>query len=208
MIAHTTAFFGPRLSQPSNNLLPIFAGYPAGGHGVGGGEDTWRLDTGCGVWGGSANGREVMKKNGWKNVRGKVGFILRGECDFVEKVLGLQSLGAVGVVVVNEMEETKLVNMKINETRLAEHPSIPSVMVNWRDWVVLSQCRDQDVKVALSRDGEGTLHSHYERDALNWILMRGVALWILCQCGIRAMRYMRRARELRGRADIAREKES
>lgn len=212
VITHATAFFGPRLSQPSNNLLPIFAGYPEGVRGGGGGvKGMWRLDTGCGIWGGGRGsvrlgrkrkGKEGRKvRSGWENVKGKVGFVVRGECDFVEKVLGLEMFGAVGVVVVNEVKEKKLVNMKINDTRRSVRPRIPSVMVNWRDWVILSQCRDQGVKVALSREGEATLDSDYERDALNWILMRGMALWILCQCGISVVRYKRRAGEMRARAD-------
>jgi Ring finger domain/PA domain len=134
---------------------------------------------------------------------GRVVVVQRGRCDFAEKVLRLQRAGAVGVVVVNYAREgERLANMKLNESKVLPEPVfIPAVMISWKDWAVFAPCRDQPVTISFTAEGEATFDIDYGRDALNWAMIRGMALWILCQCGVNVVRYKRRITELRARAD-------
>lgn len=136
--------------------------------------------------------------------RGRVLFALRGSCDFARKAVVAQEAGALGVVVVNARHAGQLVNMKLNDT-LADNGvkpdiSIPAVMVRFSEWQRVAACRDDGLTVTLTSDGEAVYDIDYGRDALNWAMMRGMALWILCQCGVNVVRYKRRVSESRARA--------
>lgn len=137
-----------------------------------------------------------------QRAQGRVAVVTRGRCDFTEKVLRMQRAGALGVVVVNYKDADQLVNMKRNESKVTPEPiRIPAVMISFKDWAVFAPCRNDDVTVSFTAEGEATFDIDYGRDALNWAMMRGMALWILCQCGVNVVRYKRRVLELRARAD-------
>lgn len=144
-----------------------------------------------------------LQGNALTQVKGKVAFVSRGRCDFAEKVLRMQRAGAVGVVVVNlRGEGERLANMKLNESKVMPEPiHIPAVMISFKEWAVFGSCRNDNVNISFTAEGEATFDIDYGRGALNWAMMRGMALWILCQCGVNVVRYKRRASELRARAD-------
>lgn len=135
-------------------------------------------------------------------VKGRVAVVARGVCDFAQKVLFMQAAGAVGVIVVNASEgDEPLANMKLNDTKKDVVPiTIPAVMITYKDWKQMLPCRNE-TKVVFTAEGEATFDIDYGRDALNWAMMRGMALWILCQCGVNVVRYKRRVSEFRARAD-------
>ncbi|CDF33945.1 unnamed protein product [Chondrus crispus] len=113
----------------------------------------------------------------------------------------MQDAGAVGVIVVNRKDADKLANMKVNDTKeLSTQVTIPAVMISHHDWNTILPCRN-DTKVAFTAEGEASFDIDFGRDALNWTMMRGMALWILCQCGVNVVRYKRRMSEFRARAD-------
>lgn len=140
-----------------------------------------------------------------KAAKGRVVLVSRGMCDFAQKVSLMQDEGAAGVIVVNyKSEGTKLANMKLNDTKLDSNPiRIPAVMISYKDWASVAPCRnsEQGILVSFTAEGEATFDIDYGRDALNWAMMRGMALWILCQCGVNVVRYKRRVSEFRARAD-------
>lgn len=135
-------------------------------------------------------------------VDGRVVVVARGDCDFAQKVGIMQDAGAVGVIVVNFKDGGEhLANMKLNETKENPAPiTIPAVMISYNDWATILPCRN-DTMVVFTTEGEATFDIDYGRDALNWAMMRGMALWILCQCGVNVVRYKRRVSEFRARAD-------
>lgn len=134
-------------------------------------------------------------------VHGKVAVVARGVCDFAQKVVVMQRSGAVGVIVVNFEHEKKLANMKLNDSKENPIPiDIPAVMISYDDWLDILPCR-KDTFVVFTDKGEATFDMDYGREALNWAMMRGMALWILCQCGVNVVRYKRRVTEFRARAD-------
>ncbi len=130
--------------------------------------------------------------------RDRVVFALRGDCDFARKAAYAEAAGAIGLVVVNARHEGQLVNMKLNDTS-APVVNIPTVMVRFADWARIAPCREA-LSVVLTNEGEARYDIDYGRDALNWAMMRGMALWILCQCGVNVVRYKRRVSESRARA--------
>lgn len=135
------------------------------------------------------------------DVKGRVAVVARGVCDFAQKVGNMQDAGAVAVIVVNSKEEGEnLANMKLNETKDNPEITIPAVMIRYDDWVIIAPCRN-GTTVVFTAEGEATFDIDYGRDALNWAMMRGMALWILCQCGVNVVRYKRRVSEFRARAD-------
>lgn len=138
-----------------------------------------------------------------KVASGRVVFALRGRCDFARKAYNAELANAVGVVIVNARHAGQLVNMKQNDTLVAvgraPNVTIPAVMIRFNDWQRVAKCRDA-VVVTLTLDGEAVYDIDYGRDALNWAMMRGMALWILCQCGVNVVRYKRRVSESRARA--------
>lgn len=148
--------------------------------------------------------RQLSVKSDLEAVKGRVAVVARGVCDFAQKVGFMQDAGAVGVIVVNSKEEdNNLANMKLNETKENAVINIPAVMIRYKDWMRIAPCRN-DTTVEFSADGEATFDSDYGRDgrdALNWAMMRGMALWILCQCGVNVVRHKRRVSESRARAD-------
>jgi len=121
-----------------------------------------------------------------QHFRGKVVFALRGRCDFARKALLAEAAGAVAVVVVNARKSSQLVNMKLNDSLVLDG---------------IAPCREL-LSVALTSDGEAVHDIDYGREALNWAFMRGMALWILCQCGVNVARYKRRLSENRARAQV------
>lgn len=135
-------------------------------------------------------------------VGGRVAVVARGDCDFAQKVGFMQDAGAVGVIVVNFKDGGEhLANMKLNETKKNPAPiTIPAVMISYNEWATIMPCRN-DTMVVFTAEGEATFDIDYGRDALNWAMMRGMALWILCQCGVNVVRYKRRVSEFRARAD-------
>lgn len=135
-------------------------------------------------------------------MNGRVAVITRGECDFAIKVLHMQDAGAVAVMVINFEDDGKyLANMKLNKTKKLSSPiRIPSVMISFNDWRTISPCR-ANTTVVFTPEGEATFDINHGREALNWAMMRGMALWILCQCGVNVVRYKRRVSEFRARAD-------
>lgn len=134
-------------------------------------------------------------------VNGRVAVVARGVCDFAQKVVFMQRSGAVGVIVVNREGEKNLANMKLNDSKENPVPvEIPAVMISYEDWLEILPCRN-DTNVVFTDKGEATFDMDYGREALNWAMMRGMALWILCQCGVNVVRYKRRVTEFRARAD-------
>jgi len=136
--------------------------------------------------------------------KGSIVVVTRGECEFGRKVMQMQQQGAIGVVVVNyEREGERLANMKLNDSRSAHNLAItiPSLMISWRAWELMSPCRTDNVTMSFTADGEAAFDLDYGRDALNWAMMRGMALWILFQCGVNIVRLKRRHSELTARAD-------
>lgn len=135
-------------------------------------------------------------------VQGRVAVVARGDCDFAQKIGFMQDAGAVGVIVVNLKDGGEhLANMKLNDTKKnPENITIPAVMISYSDWETILPCRN-DTMVVFTAEGEATFDIDYGRDALNWAMMRGMALWILCQCGVNVVRYKRRVSEFRARAD-------
>ena len=134
-------------------------------------------------------------------IKGRVAVVERGVCDFAQKVGLMQAAGAVGVIVINFNDEgEQLANMKLNDTKENPEIHIPTVMIAYKDWATIAPCRN-DTRVVFTAEGEATFDMDYGRDALNWAMMRGMALWILCQCGVNVVRYKRRVSEFRARAD-------
>lgn len=145
--------------------------------------------------------RQLSVPHDIEAVKGKVAVVMRGVCDFAIKVYLMQNAGAVGVVVVNKEGENQLANMKLDDRKENPGPiEIPSVMISYDDWLRVLPCRN-DTEVIFTVQGEATFDSDYGREALNWAMMRGMALWILCQCGVNVVRYKRRVSEFRARAD-------
>lgn len=135
-----------------------------------------------------------------QGVRGKVAVVARGFCEFVTKVSFMQDAGAVAVIVVTP--DNKLPAMTVNKSDESKQPNItiPSVMITIDAWSKIAPCID-DTKVIFTRQGDDQVNVDSSRDALNWAMMRGMALWILCQCGVNVVRYKRRVSEFRARAD-------
>lgn len=135
-----------------------------------------------------------------ETVKGRVAVVARGVCDFSEKVTLMQEAGAVGVIVVNsESDGNQLATMKRNDSKLAGPAiTIPSVMISFQSWVKFAPCVND---TTVNFNSEGQYNNANGRDALNWAMMRGMALWILCQCGVNVVRYKRRVSEFRARAD-------
>lgn len=131
-------------------------------------------------------------------VHNRIIFALRGDCDFAKKASFAEAAGAAGVIIVNARHEGQLVNMKLNDTS-APVVTIPTVMIRFADWARIAPCRDA-LSVVMTNEGEARYDIDYGRDALNWAMMRGMALWILCQCGVNVVRYKRRVSERRARA--------
>ncbi|CAN8065892.1 unnamed protein product [Agarophyton chilense] len=132
-------------------------------------------------------------------VKGTIAVVARGVCDFAQKIHFMQDAGALGVIVVNFKDEgDHLANMKLNTTKKNPEISIPAVMIRYRDWARIAPCWNE-TKVIFTSEGEA--QGDYGHDALNWAMMRGMALWILCQCGVNVVRYKRRVSEYRARAD-------
>ncbi|PXF46163.1 hypothetical protein BWQ96_04040 [Gracilariopsis chorda] len=132
-------------------------------------------------------------------IQGRVAVVTRGVCDFAQKIGFMQDAGAQGVIVVNFKDEgDHLANMKLNETKQDPHITIPAVMIRYRDWAEIAPCWN-DTIVTFTAKGEAK--GDHARDNLNWAMMRGMALWILCQCGVNVVRYKRRVSEYRARAD-------
>ncbi|GAB0495484.1 hypothetical protein MMPV_006786 [Pyropia vietnamensis] len=77
---------------------------------------------------------------------------------------------------------------------------IPAVMISAADWAALTPCIATGVTVSFTGEGEATLDVDYSRDALNGALVRGMAAWILCQCGLNVLRARRRGGVARARA--------
>ncbi|KAA8495598.1 E3 ubiquitin-protein ligase [Porphyridium purpureum] len=125
-----------------------------------------------------------------------------GPCDFERKVRNMQKVGARGVIIVNyQSQGDRLVNMKLNNTSKSDTITIPSLMVLWREWAQLAPCRENNISVSFSAEGEAAFDFDYGREALNWAMMRGMALWIFFQCGVNMVRLKRRHSELTARVD-------
>ena len=77
---------------------------------------------------------------------------------------------------------------------------IPAVMISAADWAALVPCLGAGVNASFTGEGEATLDVDYGRDALNGALVRGMAAWILCQCGLNVLRARRRGGVARARA--------
>lgn len=135
-------------------------------------------------------------------VHGRVAVVSRGVCDFSRKVTLMQDAGAVAVIVVNlEVSGDKIIVMKLNDSKADTNDiHIPSVMISYSSWMKIAPCSNSTT-VVFSGEGENPPNSDPSRDALNWAMMRGMALWILCQCGVNVVRYKRRVSEFRARAD-------
>jgi len=158
---------------------------------------------------------------------GKVVLVLRGGCEFAKKVRNAQKMGAAGIVIINGHRDNALVTMKLNNTAV-DDITIPSVMIRFAEWKKISRCvlqphaahgngnsvpestareqvdygtDDDEVMVRLTRKGQAVYDVEYGRDALNWAMVRGVILWVLCQWGISFVRYRRRISESRRRSD-------
>ncbi|KAI0563538.1 hypothetical protein FGB62_37g24 [Gracilaria domingensis] len=132
-------------------------------------------------------------------VKGTIAVVARGVCDFAQKVRYMQDAGALGVIVVNFKDEgDHLANMKLNQSKTNPEINIPAVMIRYRDWARIAPCWNETNVIFTS---EGEAQGDYGHDALNWAMMRGMALWILCQCGVNVVRYKRRVSEYRARAD-------
>lgn len=135
-----------------------------------------------------------------RNIRGKVAVVGRGFCEFVTKVSYMQAAGAVAVIVVTP--DNKLAAMTVNRSEEAHQPtiSIPSVMITYDTWSKIAPCAE-NTTVVFTSQGDTIYNGDSSRDALNWAMMRGMALWILCQCGVNVVRYKRRVSEYRARAE-------
>lgn len=190
IVTHAAAKFGRQLT-PSTTSIPAYAPRPAAGTNARKrrrwlGRETTVLSELC------------TPMTNTTAARGRVVFALRGDCDFARKAAYAEAAGAAGVVVVNARHEGQLVNMKLNDSA-APVVSIPTVMVRFADWARVAPCREA-ITVVLTNEGEARYDIDYGRDALNWAMMRGMALWILCQCGVNVVRYKRRVSESRARA--------
>ncbi|PHI21009.1 hypothetical protein CEQ90_04815 [Lewinellaceae bacterium SD302] len=69
------------------------------------------------------------------DLTGKIGFIRRGGCSFVDKVLNCQQAGAIGVVIVNHFDnaddtETSVFGMSSGDTLISDSVTIPAVFVS------------------------------------------------------------------------------
>lgn len=136
-----------------------------------------------------------------EKVQGRVAVVSRGVCDFSQKVTIMQDAGAVAVIVVNFESLGKAITvMKLNDSKPVKGEiRIPSVMISFAAWRAIAPCGNA-TKVVFSAEGEKVVKD-YSKDTLNWVMMRGMALWILCQCGVNVVRYKRRVSEFRARAD-------
>lgn len=161
-------------------------------------------------------------KNSNEDAHGRVMLVLRGGCEFAKKVRIAQNMGAAGIIIINGHRDNALVTMKLNDTAI-DDITIPSVMIRFAEWKKISRCvlspetmmpstkqqetasitgiTSSDVQVRLTRKGQAVYDVEYGRDALNWAMVRGVILWVLCQWGISIVRYRRRISESRRRAD-------
>lgn len=76
------------------------------------------------------------------NMAGKIAFIQRGYCRFVDKVLHAQLMGAKGVVVYNPEEAvdgTMMVKMSVDDPEEGERVSIPAVFVSYDSGIELER---------------------------------------------------------------------
>lgn len=127
--------------------------------------------------------------------RGRVVIVKRGVCEFVIKVANLEEAGAIGVIVVNFASAgDTLANMRRNKTGeySARAVSIPSVMISHKAWVGIAPC-ENETKVLFSAQGETAFAIDSGMKAINWALLRGIGLWVVCQFGVTVFRYKRRS---------------
>lgn len=143
---------------------------------------------------------QLSVPNEIRSMKGNVAVVTRGDCDFSRKVVNMQHAGAIGVIVVNFEESSRLRHMKLNESVETPVINIPAVMINYKAWASIAPCQSKTT-VNFTVEGEASFDIDYGREALNWAMMRGVALWILCQCGVNVVRHKRRTSEFRARAD-------
>ncbi|KAJ8907174.1 hypothetical protein NDN08_003656 [Rhodosorus marinus] len=137
-----------------------------------------------------------------KAVKSKIAVIARGSCDFGTKVLNMQESGALGAVIVNcKKDGDRLWNMKLNGSMSELDVKIPSVMITYTEWRKIAACRTKALTVSFTEEGEANFDIDYGKDVLTWAMMRGMALWILLQCGFNVVRYKRRNRNLNARYD-------
>mmetsp|Transcript_27273 Transcript_27273/g.66191 ORF Transcript_27273/g.66191 Transcript_27273/m.66191 type:complete len:209 (-) Transcript_27273:31-657(-) len=113
----------------------------------------------------------------------------------------MQRQKAVGVVIINtannDVHEMKLDSKNMPEDNI----TIPSVLIDKSAWQVLAPCRD-NINVTFTSEGQASVDADFTSNtALNGAMMRGMALWILFQCGVNMVRYKRRHSELSARAD-------
>lgn len=191
VVPHAGAQFGLRLVARSTSI-PVYATSARGTRLLDWiRSDTWGLGVLCAPLEGSIA----------SEASGRIIFASRGECDFQSKAAHAQAAGAVGLVVVNYRSAAGLVAMKLNESATPPNPAItiPAVMVRYADWKLLAPCRGE-LELALNTVGEAGRRDP-GREALNWAVVRGLALWILCQCGVNVVRYKRRVAQCRVRAN-------
>lgn len=201
VVPHTRALFGPAL-RGSATARPVFAPAPRTLSRAWWPLRFWRarsdrigLSDACVPLGEPAR----------LAARDHVVLVARGKCDFAAKTAALQDAGAIGVVIVNGRDTSQLVNMKLNESLVdagrAPNISIPTAMIQFADWARFARCRaNPALSITMSLSGQAVNDIDYGRDALVWAIMRGMALWILCQCGGNVFSYKRRATEFRARA--------
>eukprot|EP00190_Bangiopsis_sp_CCMP1999_P002421 CAMPEP_0198733904 /NCGR_PEP_ID=MMETSP1475-20131203/49058_1 /TAXON_ID= ORGANISM="Unidentified sp., Strain CCMP1999" /NCGR_SAMPLE_ID=MMETSP1475 /ASSEMBLY_ACC=CAM_ASM_001111 /LENGTH=378 /DNA_ID=CAMNT_0044497277 /DNA_START=162 /DNA_END=1298 /DNA_ORIENTATION=+ len=153
-----------------------------------------RLTDGC---------RRFTAKENVEGVKGKVAVVIRGECDYGTKVFNMQQDGAAGVIVVNDdVESDHLRNMKLNSSNTIQDYKVPAVMIGYPEWRLLAPCRNENnISVSFTADGEAGFDIDYGKDVLTWAMMRGMALWLLLQCGVNAVRFKRRHSDLTARAE-------
>ena len=126
-----------------------------------------------------------------KNMRDKIVVGLRGKCEFSRKAMIAQNAGAIGLIVINNENEDVLVTMKMSSSgnTTTVIPEIPSIMILFSDWKSIENCSN-DILIRFDHFGEYV--NGVTNVALNWAMIRGLVLWVLCQCGITIVRYKRR----------------
>lgn len=116
-------------------------------------------------------------------------------------MFNMQEQQAAGVIVVtNEHDGTHLWSMELNQSQPGMKVDIPSVMISYKEWLSIAPCRNENLSVSFTRDGEVAFDIDYGKDVLTWSMMRAIALWILLQCGVNAVRYKTRHSDLTARA--------
>lgn len=98
------------------------------------------------------------------DLKGAIALVLRGNCSFMQKVKNMESLGAIGVVVINHEMDDKMIRMAPDEG--AQDVSIPSTLITRADGIQLLRWVHKHLVVGTLMSVEDSRTSATEGEAL------------------------------------------